>query len=393
MSAYTLLLYLVYINDTVAAVNSLVLYAFLGMAIVTVLFRRKITFNKYWIWYLGFIVLAMISTFYAPNSTKAIYSLYNLVVAFGLTFAMSIVMTDRKRMELFMRCLVIGCVVLTIYLFATGQMEVDTDTSDRLGNELTGNANTFASLYMAAACSSVYFIMSKRNIIFKLFYVVAFASQEYALALSGGRKFFIIPFLVLFLMLLQKKDKRGKRHVIIYTLIGIAGAVALFYALINIPVLYETVGHRFESLFEYTVGSSQSSDGSTIEREHMRARAMELWAQSPLFGRGHNAFAEIGGWGVYSHCNYTELLCNYGIVGLVYYYGFGAYSACRLLVIKSNHPMRRFLIAILVSFLLFDFGAVSFSMPLTLTFILMASLVGEMPERFLDIQEEQNGKA
>ena len=384
MCLYTLMMYLTYIDTRLEKVNSVVLYAFLGMSVIALIVRRKITFNRYWVWYLGFIVISIVSTFYTPNPGASVGALYGLVVVFGLTFAMSIIFTDRVNIERFMRCLVFGSLLLIIYLMITGQLNVDTETGERLGKELTGNANTFATIYMIAACSSVYLLLSDRKVVFKIFYIVTFALQMYGLALSGGKKFFAIPFVVLFITLLFKKDNRGKKHVILYAVLGAAVAFVLFYALLNIPILYNTVGHRFESFFEYSTGLSKSSDASTIEREYMRARAMDLWAQSPVFGNGYNAFTQIGGWNVYSHCNYTELLCNYGIVGLLYYYYFWAYSLYSLIKVKSNHTMRHFLIAIMISLLLFDFGAVSFSAPFTLYFILMASLVGEKPQKYLD---------
>lgn len=379
MCLYTLMTSLVYIDKSLEAVNSLILYAFLGMAIVTMFFRWKIRFNKYWVWYLGFLLISLMSALYAPNSASSLRSVYSVMVCFGLIFAMCIVMTNLKRMELFMNSLVIGTVILIIYLIATGQTNIDSEAGERLGTELTGNANVFACLYMVAACSSVYFLISKPKIWQKAIYLVPLALQMYALVLSGGRKYPLVPLLVLFLILPYKTDKKGKKHVILYSIIGIAAMLVIYQLIINVPFLYENIGYRFESLIEYTLGISQSTDASTAERELMRQKAFELWMESPVFGQGFNAFSQIGGFQLYSHCNYLEILCNQGIIGFIYYYGFWAYLLFRIYSVKNNSLMRLFLGAMLIGLMIYDYGAISYNTPLTHFFALMASVYSESP--------------
>lgn len=392
MCLYTLFMYLIYTSEAIASVNSLVLYAFLGCAALTALFRMKLKLNRYLIWYLGFVVLSTFAAVYAPHQQKALSSLYNLLVVFGLAFAMTVVFTSQKRMELFMRCLVVGSVILTLYLRATGQLDIDTEAGERLGNELTGNANGFAAIYMVAACSSVYFVLSKRSAVARLLYWIAFFLQMFALTLSGGRKFFLVPLLLIYLMMLQKQDKKGRRHIIICTAVALVCAWLLYSALLNVPLLYDTVGHRFESLFDYTTGISQTSDASTMERARMRERAYELWLEAPLFGHGFDAFSQIGGWGVYSHCNYLELLCNQGIIGFLFYYAFWLYLLVQLIRAKSNHPLMRFFIGLLACFLIYDYGAVSYNSILTHAFILMACLCLEIQQKNQAPLEENYGK-
>ena len=105
MCMYTLFMYLIYVSDTIASVNSLVLYAFVGTAALAILFKWKIELNSYLIWYFGFVILSMISMLYSPKDSA---SIYNLIVVLGLAVAMSVVMTSKQRVELFMRCLVCG---------------------------------------------------------------------------------------------------------------------------------------------------------------------------------------------------------------------------------------------------------------------------------------------
>ena len=373
MCLYAIMTSVHYINPALSIFNSLSLYAFLGLSVAVVLLNKKIKLDVYWMWYLGFILMALISTFYAPNQKASFNGIYNLVVVFGIIFSMSVVLTCIERVEMLMNSIVLGATVLMVYLIVTGEIDLSAEQTDRLGQELTGNANVFAFIYTIAACSSVYFLISKKNIFLKIFYLAPFIVHMLALALSGSRKNFLVPLIVLFITLLLKKDKHGKRHVIIWTIVGTVGLALVFYALMNIPALYETVGNRFETLFEYSSGASNTSDGSTLEREQMRKNAIELWIQSPIFGNGFDSFSQLGSFGVYSHCNYTELLCNHGLIGIVYYYSIWIYLLFRMIMCKNEHPMKNFLIGIIIGFLICDYGSVSYALPLMHTFLLFAS--------------------
>ena len=54
----------------------------------------------------------------------------------------------------------------------------------------------------------------------------------------------------------------------------------------------------------------------------MIQEAMQLWKRSPFVGLGNGQYLVVSGRECYSHCNYTELLANLGVVGFVLYYSF-----------------------------------------------------------------------
>jgi O-antigen ligase len=60
---------------------------------------------------------------------------------------------------------------------------------------------------------------------------------------------------------------------------------------------------------------------SFFTRWDMIQEALKLWMQSPLWGNGNEAYRVYGSYGTYSHTNYTELLANYGLLGLCFFYG------------------------------------------------------------------------
>lgn len=374
MCMYAVLIYCGLISDLLASVQSLCLYGIVGLALLLVIMRGRLKCHSCWLWYGGFVMYSAFSVLYASSPSTVLNSLYGLIIVLALAFSLTQILTSEKRIEMLLRCFVIGSVILMLYMVATGKLDTSLERGGRLGGNLAGNANAFASLFMFSACATVYFIWGARKILVKLLYVLAFALQVYALVLSGGRKFLLLPFVVLYFMLLLSSDKRGRKHIIGYTLVGVVGGAVLLYLLMNVPFLYENIGYRFEGFLNYASGSISNADYSTIQRELMSSRAFELWLEAPIIGHGLNMFSVLGGWGVYSHRNYLELLCNHGLIGFILYYSYWVYLAFQLYRIKENSVMKLFLLAVLGSFVIFDYGAVSYSMPQLQFFIVMMNM-------------------
>ena len=114
----------------------------------------------------------------------------------------------------------------------------------------------------------------------------------------------------------------------------------------------------------------------------MRQKAFELWSQSPIFGNGFEAFSKIGGFDVYSHCNYLEILCNQGIIGFLYYYGFWAYLLWNVYTKKTGSLFRLFAGGMLIALVIYDYGAISYNTPITQFFILSIAIYAKKAEDF-----------
>lgn len=107
--------------------------------------------------------------------------------------------------------------------------------------------------------------------------------------------------------------------------LSVLGILMLYYLSMNNQILYELFGNKMNVLVQNVLMGADSQDFSMLERSYYREQAMNLFLENPIFGVGINGFRsymqEIGYSHVtYSHCNYTELLANYGVVGFVLYY-------------------------------------------------------------------------
>ncbi len=92
----------------------------------------------------------------------------------------------------------------------------------------------------------------------------------------------------------------------------------------------------------------QGDEYSALMRESMISAGTDLWLKKPLIGHGYGQFGSLTPFGVYSHCNYVELLCNTGIIGAVLYYFFYILIGMHAVRLKNpQHLAALFIIGIL----------------------------------------------
>ncbi|MBR2339942.1 MAG: O-antigen ligase family protein [Clostridia bacterium] len=348
-----------YVGFIIPYVQSVFLYLSALLAFLLIIVNKRFKINSYLIWYAAFTFMALISCLFLDDVASIFNSVYNLVIVIVFAFSLFSIINKQRYIDWLFVLSEVGSFVLLLYLLLTDSFFFS-DTGERLGQTLTGNANTFASIYMFAACISVYFIIRFKDKKKRITFLVVFILQMLTLVLSAGRKFFLIPLLLLYIMLVMNKDKNGKRHYIKYTVIAVCIATALYFMLTKIQFFYETIGVRFEEMLSYYFGGADSADFSTMEREKMRRAAIELWEQRPVFGHGLDAFTSIAGFGTYSHSNFTELLCNHGLVGFLLYYSFFAVSIVRIVRLRYSLD-KNFLLGMIICILIFDFGAVTYN--------------------------------
>lgn len=182
----------------------------------------------------------------------------------------------------------------------------------RLGDKIYGSAMEFSGGITVAAYCCLFLWKSEDKIkylfLFFLFLIIC--------ALSGSRSAIAYPFIFFFIMSFfyhQQFTKILKIMLIIGTL-----GIASLNAFLNIPVFYDVVGYRIETLLE-----DKTEDGSYMERKEMKEYAIKLWTEKPIMGWGVNGFSKkyaVINKPVYSHCDYTEILCCFGLIGAFLFY-------------------------------------------------------------------------
>ena len=199
----------------------------------------------------------------------------------------------------------------------------------------------------------------------KLLSLIFLATTYFGMFLSGGRKYIVVPILFLYIMMMNKTDKKGRAHLIRNTLIVILVAVAVFLLIMKVPYFYEHIGNRFEDFFGL-FDETKSADGSTLLRTKMAKAGMEKWIENPLFGYGFDSFkyynaSSVTGHLYYSHNNFVELLYNQGVIGFIAYYAFYVYLVVKAMKIRPRSLYKGFVIGTVISLLLFEFFGITYS--------------------------------
>ena len=115
-------------------------------------------------------------------------------------------------------------------------------------------------------------------------------------------------------------------------------AVVIVYAVISNAELLDNVGSGIDRVSRGVEILQQREDmeGHTSfgERADWEARGIKGWIRSPLFGNGVEAFRSD--YGITSHSTPIDLLYNFGVVGLVLFYGLFASILWRLMTLRNR---------------------------------------------------------
>jgi len=352
-----------------STINTFALYSLFGVGVLNVILRLKlIKIYSYTKWYVVFIVYSVFSCLYAYDFNVAFNSIYNLLVVLGITIGIVYIIKSTNDIENIFICFSLSGLIMFLILVFTNQLITDS----RLGNELVGNANTFALLVMISLiCSFWLMIYSKKQR--KIIYLLTILSELYMLALSGGRKFFVIPILFLYFLLISKINRKGQRKIIIKTIIVVFIIAVAYHTMINVPNIYNNIGHRMESLVEAILGKGQLNNSDNV-RKMMINQGWNLFGFKPILGYGSNNYCLISGFNTYSHNNFIELLVNLGLIGFIIYYYF---YVCLLVKLYNSNKMdkkyRNFFIGYIFSLMILETGAVTYNMPLIQIFLAIGS--------------------
>ena len=343
---------------------SITLYTTALIGVVCFILSGKLTirdvYMKWVLIFFGFCFVTGVITIAAWNEMSWLNTLYEMFVMILIALAFTQCISSIRHIKMIGYSYVSGAVILMFLLYFTGQLGVD----ERLGESFMGNANTFAGMYMLALMITLWMLIYSKKILEKLILLGAIAVIYYAMFLSGGRKFIIVPLIFLYILLLLKRDERGRKHIIRYTLIIAAAVALMFYLIMNVPTLYNAIGYRMRYLINMIVGEGDIGASNAIRSMLMKA-AFEKGFESPIWGHGFDSFryyaAKNLNFAAYSHNNWTELWYNSGIIGLFCYY---------LLYVKflskawkrrnEQNGLMHFVIAAVVSVFIFEYGAVTY---------------------------------
>ncbi len=325
------------------------------IAIFTVkYFVKRSSLSSYTIWSLGLAVLSFVSVFYAPNRVSAMRWAISVaqVVIFG-NLMVPYFRDSSRNIHMFLISYLIATFALAVRLWFSAPFHEL--MSRRLGETIGINANHVGFLFVMGALICLYYlIVEKKWGVIPLFVLFAGLSL-----FSGSRKAIFI--LIVGIILISILSIKNPLNAIIVLLVsGLLVAGILFLSL-NWEPLRNVLGVRIEKLISVFIDGK--GDGSTETRIAMIKLGAEMFLEKPFFGWGLRAFTNVSPFATYSHNNYIEVLVSWGVVGLLWYYGFLIYILIRGILLLFTHNHSKFVVfsvAILLIICMDDFGRVRF---------------------------------
>lgn len=185
---------------------------------------------------------------------------------------------------------------------------------------------------------------------------------------TGSRRGIIQLVLIALLYALTEKNLNEKlKKVMLVVLFVLIGGIILS----SIPYLRETYWSRLFSIFDLSVDETGGGEASTVGRNIYRMIAMDMFRMRPLTGFGIDGFhcyladhpytyTTYAMSAVYSHCNYTELLADFGIPGFIFYYILHINILKKIRKSYKENKFFRATLVIILSTLVLDYGGISF---------------------------------
>lgn len=254
----------------------------------------------------------------------------------------------------------IAGIIAIVYLIYKEGAEIITG-GIRIGDTLSGNVNTvgFNFGFISLLVTWQYCRKRKKTALALLAVLILF------MLLTGSKKALLIVIIDVALIFMYEKGHASRwLKLALIIVIGI-------YVIFNVPYFYDILGSRVEAMIDTMLGVSSTAlntySYSTDVREEMIGEAFKLFLEKPIFGGGFNNFmANTSTHYDYSHCNYTEMLCSFGIFGTIIFYSKYVSNIRYILKNKlykiDNYKNIVFIVAFLmIEMLIADWATVTFS--------------------------------
>ncbi len=336
----------------------------LGLSIVYIVIYRDISFDKKTLIIPSFVLFCSIGTILFSHEFRDYLTLVLMTITF---YTLLVAFSAIKNLEWIFSIITFAFIAFAIYYVIVYRNEIlnvskYTGDSFRLGWYFD-NPNTIGIFMNVGISISMYlslFSKKKINLLFListlLFFVVGFT--------TGSRTFIILSLVSVILILFF----RLKKHWIIFIIV-FASLVTLFIILLNTPLL-ATMRYRLLDTFAILTGTGNAGGtaGSTTERILWLQYGMYFGSRHALFGLGMDGFAVFSGTKTYTHANFSEVLCDFGLPGFILFYS--ALLIPAVMSILSKKKEKYFVITAIVAFFLEGFFSVHYYSKVT--FVLLA---------------------
>lgn len=305
----------------------------------------------YWIT-INFIMMFIYGYFGVDKSAFSLkYHLFNYCIILNL---MIIMFRNNNFINLLYQVSVITIFSLGIFIFNEEYKNLQLFLSGnfyRMGDSIVGNVNSSAMAFSFLLLPIYYVFFIKQEI--KIVGIISLGIGLFLIVISGSKIAILFNIVIIIYILIKRKT--------FYTYVYIFLAfVLVFFNLEKLNVLFERFGDLIYDIFNFQENGSSSTN---LRIRFIKTALIKFWNE-PIFGHGWNSFSRLYGYvaiykkNLYSHCNYTELLFSFGIMGFSIYY---LYPIKLLFNLKKINNEAKILIKLcFLHFFIFDIASVTF---------------------------------
>lgn len=336
----------------------------MGVSFVYIVIFRDIKFDKKTLFLPGFVLFASLGTLFFSHAFRDYLTLILLTITFyTLLVAFSII----KDFELILKLFIFAFLAFALYYIFHYRNDIlnvskFTGESFRLGWDFD-NPNTIGTFMNVSITVSLYLALFGKK---KINYLFLLATVIYFLVgfTTGSRTFIVLSALSVIILLIYKFRKHWWILIIIF-----AALITLFIILLNTPFM-ATIRYRIIDTFAILAGTSNNGGGfgSTAERMLWQQYGNYFGSYHMFFGLGTNGFSVFSGTHTYTHGNFSEVLCDFGLSGFVLFYLVLLIPA--VLSVLSRKKERYFVVTAIAVFLIEGFLSVYYYSKVT--FVLLA---------------------
>jgi len=313
----------------------------------------KIINLKFFIWWIGFLFIALVSVFFTVSADESIGRILSLILSLIFLGAISQYTRTKKDIYRILNYFIFGGTLFISLVFINNLNKIMTGSFSSLS---FGMEYTYVSLQ--TLCIVIWKLVYQKGNIF-LYYTLSIFIL-FMNFISGNKKVMIIPIVFIIVLLTLKNRNRVFKNLLYLILIMIILLVG-YQIIMENTFFYNVIGYRVEGLLNYFTGEGRI-DGSTRTRFGLLNEAFSVVKEHPIIGVGLGAFRTINTYQTYAHNNYLELLSGTGILGLIAFYWIFLYLLIYLMLKMKTikDPLIPLLIALIVSLLVHDLGTVSY---------------------------------
>lgn len=291
--------------------------------------RGKIFWSKFYTFSILFVCVCFVSVFYSYARNDSLRETLTMVLVVCMSVFVYQYIVSKERLRRALKIYAWAGFVSSIYMFLISGVSLGTiSESGRLGEELN-NQNTVGITFVLVILVAIHLLKTDKTKK-RWIYLIQIIVMGIAVLFTGSRNAFVLLLasLIFNLYLNAYQNHWNIVRVTVLTAGVVVLCVLLFYAVMNIPALYNVLGERLESFSQIMRGEESSiGEQSTQNRGILARRAFRWFLNSPLWaGHGVNAFSSYNstfanGAYCYCHVGYLEILCGTGILGLILFYG------------------------------------------------------------------------